>query len=744
MPKSSRQFRQLTEKQDKATQQLKSGLEDLSAKISVLVDVMIQQKEQQSGLSANLEKIYKQNRRAEGKDLKEEYRRNLEKLSELRKARTRKRLEREFPEPKIAEGSKELLSGGLLSEGGAGKFLGGLAGFALAGLFGEASREKRRLQEEERISFEEEKYLKEANQKIISLLEKINVNLTLQADRQEDQKYELRDSLDEIKSGTQKVEVTNAKDLVGKTGPTPIIEGRPPGLLSNLVDTVTSSVLGKTTTSLFNKLKDLVGLGTKKAGEEAVESAAKTAGEEAVESAAKTAGKGALEDAAESAAKVSLKNMAKWIPIVGGAVDFAINKSQGDTTGRALTRAIGSQIGLLGGAAAGGVATGGLGGEFVGGAAGAMGGDIAAAKLYDQYAKDLSDAYDKAAKIFSITPTAVPTPPAKLGEAKVPSETTPTKVTSPGILETASSFISKLTSGAQKNIQLLLEELKKKGFGVGQIAAVLGNVGKESGFKSVSENLNYAGTSVERIRKIFGERTAGKSDVELEKIKKDPYQMAEMMYGSTTKVGKNLGNVEPGDGFKYRGRGFVQLTGKNNYAAASKAIYGDDRLVKNPDLASESTVAAQIAAWYAETQGKSFAKKMGIDITTAGQETLNRLYTSAIAGRIIKPGETGYIGGELLSKVTAIASQFLPKEPPPMVTNSPLMIPRPQTFGQQLYGISNAMSGTPSINVIAPTNNNVTTTNIAGGGSSGKGGTPNPTPAGANSAAAATKTARGK
>ena len=63
MPKSSRQFRQLTEKQDKATQQLTSGLEDLSAKISVLVDVMIQQKEQQSGLSANLEKIYKQNKK---------------------------------------------------------------------------------------------------------------------------------------------------------------------------------------------------------------------------------------------------------------------------------------------------------------------------------------------------------------------------------------------------------------------------------------------------------------------------------------------------------------------------------------------------------------------------------------------------------------------------------------------------------------------------------------------------------
>ena len=63
-------------------------------------------------------------------------------------------------------------------------------------------------------------------------------------------------------------------------------------------------------------------------------------------------------------------------------------------------------------------------------------------------------------------------------------------------------------------------------------------------------------------------------------------------------LARALGNTQPGDGWKYRGRGFIQLTGKANYASASKDIFGDDRLIKNPDLASEPIIAANIALWY--------------------------------------------------------------------------------------------------------------------------------------------------
>lgn len=130
------------------------------------------------------------------------------------------------------------------------------------------------------------------------------------------------------------------------------------------------------------------------------------------------------------------------------------------------------------------------------------------------------------------------------------------------------------------------------------------------------------------------------------------------MYGAGTKKGKELGNTEPGDGFKYRGRGFIQITGKSNYAAASKAIFGDNRLVDNPDLANDPAVAAQISAWFTEKQGKGMAKKMGVDLATASQEDLNRVYTSAIAGREIKKDESGYLSGEIMSKVNAYSQQF--------------------------------------------------------------------------------------
>ena len=63
-------------------------------------------------------------------------------------------------------------------------------------------------------------------------------------------------------------------------------------------------------------------------------------------------------------------------------------------------------------------------------------------------------------------------------------------------------------------------------------------------------------------------------------------------------LARSLGNTRPGDGWRYRGRGFIQLTGKANYASASKELFGDDRLVTNPELASDPIIAANVALWY--------------------------------------------------------------------------------------------------------------------------------------------------
>jgi putative chitinase len=65
---------------------------------------------------------------------------------------------------------------------------------------------------------------------------------------------------------------------------------------------------------------------------------------------------------------------------------------------------------------------------------------------------------------------------------------------------------------------------------------------------------------------------------------------------------KQLGNKVKGDGELFKGRGFIQLTGRDNYTRASQQIFGDDRLVKNPDLASRLDVGAEIALWFWKNQ----------------------------------------------------------------------------------------------------------------------------------------------
>lgn len=76
----------------------------------------------------------------------------------------------------------------------------------------------------------------------------------------------------------------------------------------------------------------------------------------------------------------------------------------------------------------------------------------------------------------------------------------------------------------------------------------------------------------------------------------------------TPQKAKQLGNKYRGDGERFKGRGFIQLTGRDNYTRASEQIFGDDRLVKNPDLASRFDVASHIALWYWKNQVRPYVK----------------------------------------------------------------------------------------------------------------------------------------
>ena len=70
------------------------------------------------------------------------------------------------------------------------------------------------------------------------------------------------------------------------------------------------------------------------------------------------------------------------------------------------------------------------------------------------------------------------------------------------------------------------------------------------------------------------------------------------------RMAKILGNFKIGDGVKFYGRGFIQLTGRDNYTKAEKAI--GVPLTTNPDLAATPEVAAKIAVWYWNNRVKPF------------------------------------------------------------------------------------------------------------------------------------------
>lgn len=130
-----------------------------------------------------------------------------------------------------------------------------------------------------------------------------------------------------------------------------------------------------------------------------------------------------------------------------------------------------------------------------------------------------------------------------------------------------------------------------------RIAHFLAQLHEETGgFVKLSENLNYSpaglietfGTNqiTPAQAKQYG-RTANR--------KANQEAIANIVYGGEWGK-KNLGNTQVGDGWRFRGRGLIQLTGRANYQAYKN--YSGIDVVSNPDLASRPDIAIDIAGWF--------------------------------------------------------------------------------------------------------------------------------------------------
>ena len=123
---------------------------------------------------------------------------------------------------------------------------------------------------------------------------------------------------------------------------------------------------------------------------------------------------------------------------------------------------------------------------------------------------------------------------------------------------------------------------------IADIAAFMATIGHESSHLSrLQENLTY---SAGRLREIFPKYFPS---LELANAyARQPEKIANRAYAS--RMGN--GNEASGDGWRYRGRGLMQITGRANYAACGKALGLD--LIGNPDLLLQPQYAVESACWF--------------------------------------------------------------------------------------------------------------------------------------------------
>jgi len=255
--------------------------------------------------------------------------------------------------------------------------------------------------------------------------------------------------------------------------------------------------------------------------------------------------------------------------------------------------------------------------------------------------------------------------------------------------------------------------------------------GKETKALGGPENMDYSGTKNKYIVSLFGEPNSWRgtnksnprnlnylSSKQLDWLKSDPQRFGQFLYGGQRakivpdpKQGYRMEFDKPEDqqraeaGWSYRGKGPVQITGRDQYAKVSQELYGDDTLVKNPDLVNDPAVGLRASAAYAKLYGNAHQ-----DQSATPTDSLNRALVT-VGGSVEKYKPGGRMYQKQIDGINAFGQNLvnpefkkqhdqhyagvqLTKPPTTQVANAePSILDKIKTFGQQVgQGISNLVA----------------------------------------------------
>lgn len=150
------------------------------------------------------------------------------------------------------------------------------------------------------------------------------------------------------------------------------------------------------------------------------------------------------------------------------------------------------------------------------------------------------------------------------------------------------------------DFDIVLNVARKAGLQGKSLLNFMTTIVAESGAQNVTER----GYSYSAAKRAFGARMNGVSE------NATPEDIFNVVYGG------RMGNRLAGDGWKYRGRGYIQLTGRDNYSAFSLASGHD--VVANPDMITGSKqIAAEAAVWYWKSRVVASGRDLDMVAATA-------------------------------------------------------------------------------------------------------------------------------